>query len=52
MTDNFDDLPEAERPLGWQKAKARVRELLADPKHDRPKGHPDDERTRDDPMPE
>lgn len=33
-------------------AKKAVRELLDDPKHKRAKGHPDDELTRDDPLPE
>lgn len=33
-------------------AKEKAKAILDDPKHDRPKGSPDDEATRDDAVPE
>ncbi len=35
-----------------KEAKEHVKRVLADPKHKRPKGHADDELTRDDPITE
>jgi hypothetical protein len=48
MTDTYADLPEDERPHGVENAKAKVAEMLADPKFKRGKGHKDVDRTRDD----
>lgn len=52
MPDDYSDLPEDERPHGQAKAKERARQVIADKTHDRPKGSRDDNRTRDDPLPE
>ena len=40
--------PEGEREVDEEKAKERTEKMLADPKFKRPKGHKDDEATRDD----